>query len=72
MANYRIIITKVEPDPEFASKMEAYERNNRFGRDMYNQDPNRPQEKITSDVLICELTEEQFKKVKLEAIKAFQ
>ena len=71
MANYRIIISKREPNPNFASEMEQYERNNRFGRnDMY--DPNRPQEQISTDVLITELSEEQFKKVKAEVLKVLK
>ena len=67
MANYRIIISKREPNPNFASEMEQYERNNRFG-----YDPNRPQEQISTDVLITELSEEQFKKVKAEVLKVFE
>lgn len=70
---YRLTVTRVEPDPNFASKMEEFEKSNRFGRHMNEYDvPGRPQEDIKTNVLIVELSEIQFTKVKAEVIKTFQ
>jgi len=74
MAKYQLTIRKVEDNPNFKEEMEAYSKD--FGyrqRNMGMEDYNRgPSPKNVEDVLICELSEEQFKKVKLEALKVFE
>lgn len=74
MKNYRLTITKVEPNPEFAKQMEELEKTrHNYGRSMMDMsDPReRPQREITTDVLIVEVTQEQFEKIRLEVLKNF-
>lgn len=72
MANYFITIRKTEVNPNYKEEVEKYQQENRY----YDRGPNRdlgaPLPEIVKDVLICELTEEQYKKVKLEALKSFE
>ena len=65
--NYQIKITKTEPNSNFKEEMMAY-------KNPYNcrNDSTIPQEYIVKDVLIVELTEDQFKKVKAEVLKVFE
>lgn len=70
--NYRITITRTEPDPEFPRLMEEYERNNR-GRYMpYEKDETRPYPERTVKALVTELTEEQFKNLQTEIFRNFE
>lgn len=66
--NYQIKITKLEPNPNFKEEMIEYRK------PRYHYDPQIPEPRANTieDVLTCELTEEQFKKVKLESLKVFE
>jgi len=69
MTNYFLTIKKTEANPDYKEQIREYQERNRFldrGR------PEGPSEEIVKDVLVVELTEEQFKKVKLESIKVFE
>ena len=70
MSNYRLVITKVEPNPEYAKMIEESEK---VGRGRYNDFNSRDvvQREVATDVLIAEVTEEQYKVIKSEVIKAF-
>ncbi len=72
--NYRVSIYRTEPNPLFAEQIKKYEEENRRG---YNSrgdifDPNRPREEIEKNVLLVELTEEEFKVVKASVIETFK
>ena len=71
---YRLIVKKVEPNENFTAQKADWEEKNRWGRmDRGNYMPDGyPLEEITTDALIVELTEEQFRKLKEESFKAFQ
>lgn len=64
--NYQLKITKTEKNPNFVEELKDYET-----RSIYKQ-VNYPQAEIIKDALTCELTEEQFKKIKAECIKVFE
>jgi hypothetical protein len=67
--NYQIIITKTEPNPNYAAELVEYNKL----RYAYDSDRKiEPKVSFERSVLSCELTEEQFKKVKLEALKVFE
>jgi hypothetical protein len=68
--NYRIIITKVEPNPKFAEEMEQREKLSAYSRKY--MDETMPPRDITTDVLITEISPEQFKKVQAEVLKVFE
>ncbi len=69
---YKITIVKTEKNPNFAEEMVEYQKNNRmYDRGNYS-DRGEPRENIPSDALMVELTDEQYKKVKAEIIKAFE
>ena len=65
--NYQIKIIRTEPNSRYAEEMKEY--GNPYGN---RYDKITPQENIVKDVLICELNEEQFKKVKAEVLKVFE
>lgn len=67
---YRIVISKVEEDEKWAESIENRER--RIGLNIERNFNYQQQATKTTDVLVCELTEEQYKKFKLEAIKIFE
>ena len=64
--NYRITITKVVPNPEYVREMEQRERQGR-----HYQFDTTPNPTVTVDVLISEITEDQYKVVKAEILKVF-
>ena len=66
--NYRIKITKTEPNPTYKEEMERFEKDMRWG----SYSKQEPALEVVKDVLICELTEEQYKKVKAEVYKVFE
>lgn len=70
--NYKIVITRKDPNPNFAVEVAKFEEKNRHGYMNSGMERERPQEDIVTDALICEITEEQFKKIKLEVLKAFE
>jgi len=68
--NYQITITRKEPNENFAEQLQEWQDRERFH---YGKGPGEyPNTHITTNALICELTEEQFKAVKAEVLKAFQ
>lgn len=75
--NYKIQITKTEKNTNFQEEIKKYKED--FNFNSYNSrrmdEPdfyNRPQEEVIKNVLLCELSEEEFKKVKAEIIKIFE
>lgn len=71
---YRIIVTKIEPNPNFAKELEEYERANKYNRGGYSlsfQDPNAPTTDIKKEALLMELSDKQFEAVKREILKVF-
>jgi hypothetical protein len=64
---YRIRITRTEPNPHFAKEMEQYEARNRF-RGMDEPLPNTEQAK---DILITEITQEQFEAIRRAVLEKF-
>jgi hypothetical protein len=74
--NYQIKIIKAEANPNYKEEMAAYRKELNADR-IYNRNysdgsPIQPKEEFIKDVLICELTEEQFRKVKSEVFKTFE
>ncbi len=69
--SYQITIVKVEENSNFKEQVAEFQSNrNRFDMDrLSNEGPKRT---IVKDVLVTELTEEQYKKVKTEIIKVFE
>lgn len=66
--NYKLIIIRKEPNPEAAIEEAKYRESNRhrFENEM-------PEFRMkTVDSLICELTDEQYKKVKAACLDVFQ
>lgn len=70
--NYKIVITKKEPNSNFAVEMAKFEEDRRYGYGLRGGDQIKPEPQITTDALICELTEEQFKKIKVEVLKNWE
>ena len=68
--NYRIIITKTEPNPKFAEQVEEWNSRNKYGMGRFDEQG--PQRDVARDVLVTELSEEQYKKVKAEVLKVFE
>lgn len=67
--NYKITIERKEPNPNFETEYETWKEHNKYyGR---NQEP-QPQSELTTNALICELTEEQYKAIKAEVFKTFE
>jgi len=71
--NYRIVITRVEPNPKFAQEMEERTRPGMsFATRSYDRmDDTFPPEKITTDILVTEVSEEQFEKIRKEVLTVF-
>lgn len=67
---YKLIVTKKEENPNYAVEVAELEKTNRYNRN--NFDDRGPQKEITTDALICELTDQQFKSLKAEVFKAFE
>lgn len=68
---YQITIVKTEPNPNFAEDVKKFEDRNRMGG--YRSETDRfPQEEVRKNVLLVELSDEQYKKVKAEVIKVFE
>jgi hypothetical protein len=71
--NYRITITRTEPNLDFTKEVEAYDkamRPSQYGRSIAIGEP--PQKATVTNALIVELTEEQFKAVKAAVFKEFE
>lgn len=67
--NYQIKIIKTEPNKNYKDELANYKEKTRWGNGMNEAYPTT---EIIKDVLICELTEEQYKKVKAEVYKVFE
>jgi hypothetical protein len=66
---YRIEITRTEPNPNFdeeVKEMRALHRFNDFGRQ------SEAKRELITNALFCEISEEQFKKVRAEMVKIFE
>lgn len=74
MSTYVLTIRKTEPNPEFEKEVEMYEKNMRGGNySSYDRDQRMmPNPHVTKDVLMMELTVEQFNKLKKEALVVFE
>lgn len=73
--NYKITIVRKDPNPNYAVEYAAWEEKYNGRRDNFGNrhTEDRPPEKETiTDALICELTEEQFKKIKAACITTFE
>lgn len=66
--NYQLKILKTEPNPNYKEELALYEKQGVWSRSI---DTPSPKDEFVRDVLIVELTEEQYKKVKEEVIKVF-
>jgi hypothetical protein len=67
--NYRITITRSEPNPNYATEIEQYEQANRYNRNNYDEIKPRPMSTI--DALIAELTPEQFEAIRKAVLANF-
>lgn len=76
MSSYQITIAKTEPTVDFDKKLEEFNSRHRIHphhSDISRRDyPDMPRPEVIKDVLIVELTEEQFRKVKKEVLSAFE
>lgn len=70
--SYRITIIKTEPNPHFAEELEHYHQNNRIYDRGMDRDLGRPLEEVMKNALMVELTDEQYKKVKVEILREFE
>ena len=68
--NYKIQIIRTEKNTDFEEQLKKWEDDQRWNRPREFTD--RPSENIATNVLNCELTEEQFKKIKAEVFKTFE
>ncbi len=67
--NYKIIIEKKEQNPNFESELAKCNESSRGCR---YETMDYPINEVTTNALICELTEEQFKAVKAAVMKSFE
>lgn len=72
--SYQITIVRSEPNPNFVEEMAKFEESRRMNRGMYHPEDRvgMPQEEVRKNVLLVELTDEQWKRVKAEIIKEFE
>lgn len=68
---YKIIIQKKTDNVNYAAEVAKMEENRNYRMSRNDYPIELPQKEVTTDALICELTEEQFKAVKAEVFKAF-
>ena len=66
--NYKLKVTKTESNPNYKEEMAQYDADRRWS----HRDSELPKTELIKDVLIVELTEEQYKKVKAEVFKVFE
>lgn len=67
--NFRITITKTEPNPEYAREMEEREKLPNWY--VGGMDKTYPAREITTDVLITEITPAQFEAVRKAVLEVF-
>lgn len=68
--NYKIIIEKKEPNPDFEAELAKWQEASKYSR--FEPSSDYPSATKVSNALMCELTEEQFKAIKAEVFKAFE
>lgn len=68
--NYQITITRIETNPEYEKEIKEIDVRSNYTRGYETRFE--PQREVIKNVLLVELTEDQFKKVKLEVLKAFE
>jgi hypothetical protein len=71
MTNYQITIVKVVPNENYKEEMRGRAAANagRYRDDSFSPEPKK---EFVKDVLMCELTEEQFAAVKAAVLKVFE
>ena len=69
--NYQIQITKTEPNPNFVEEMKKWQEENRNGYSR-NSIEMQPKSDFVKNVLLVELTAEQFESMKAEILKVFK
>jgi hypothetical protein len=67
--NYRITITRTEPNPAYAAQVEEMEKNRRYTGNRFDETSPRPE--VTMDVLVTEITPEQFSAVRKAVLSNF-
>lgn len=73
--SYQIKIVRVDPNPEYKEELARFNDKNDHRMGRYNNGDIinfLPKEEIIKDVLIVELSDEQYKTVKKEIIKVFE
>ena len=69
---YTITIVKKEKNPNYEQEKKTYDEERRYPGFTNCTSSPQIEIEIESNVLSCELTEEEFKAVKLECLKAFK
>lgn len=67
--NFRITITKTEPNPEYAREMEEREKSPSWY--VGGMDKTYPAREITTDILITEITPAQFEAIRKAVLEVF-
>lgn len=69
--NYQITIRRTEPNPNFADEEKNYRESSRNG---YHRDnpPITPQAEVVKNVLVVELTEDQYEAIKKSVLETFK
>ena len=69
--NYRIIIKRTEPNPNYAKEIEEFEKM-RVGYNRHLNDPYPgPELDVTRDILVTEITEAQFEAIRKAILDKF-
>jgi hypothetical protein len=67
--NYKIIIERKEPNPNFEAELAKWQESNKYNR--YESASEYPSDMKITNALICEITEEQFKAIKGNIMEVF-
>lgn len=67
---YKLQITKTEANPNYEVLLKEYKERNRYNSGSFDNDDPRPE--LIKNLLVVELTDEQYKKVKAEVFKVFE
>lgn len=70
MATYKISISRLEVDPETKAKVDSIRA--RDVGNVYGGYSSPLEEKITTEILVTEITESQWKKIQLEIVKILE
>ena len=68
--NYKIIIERKEPNPNFEAEYQKWQQESRYSMNKF--DEGCPPKELITNALICELTEEQYKAIKAEVFNTFE